>query len=600
MAAGVVVLSKPQSESARSEPRRLRLFVAGEGRFSTHQLPESGQVSIGRDAACDLVIDDATVAPRHALLSMGPRVRIADLESGLPTTVGQERVAAGSPVEVAPGDILHLGGVIIMVEGRGSAPPRRILPHGYFELRLEEECHRAARYHATFALLRVACDPACPAEVIEEVLASSVRLVDIVAQDGPAQYELLLLDAGAEDIPLVVSRLEAHLAERGARPRIWVALYPRDGRSPDALLARASSGDPAIRTPAEEPPPAEGAMQDLYRMVARIASSDISVLIFGETGVGKERLAEAVHKNSRRAARPFLRLNCAALTETLLESELFGYEKGAFTGAANSKAGLLESAEGGTVFLDEVGDMPLTTQVKLLRVIEEQKVRRVGAVRPTEIDVRFVAATNRDLELEVQRGSFRKDLFFRLNGISFVIPPLRERLDEIEGLARLLVSDACRRMGRAAEPELSPEVLALLRQYPWPGNIRELRNVIERAVLLCADSTLTLAHLPAEKMSSHFAARKPDYGPAPLATPLPPLAVPSPLPALLRGSPKAPAELREQLAQAERQRIVDALTRCAGNQTEAAISLGISRRTLVKRLSTFNIPRPRKQKVSEP
>ncbi len=297
-----------------------------------------------------------------------------------------------------------------------------------------------------------------------------------------------------------------------------------------------------------------------------------------------------------RAGRPFLRLNCAALTETLLESELFGHEKGSFTGATAAKAGLLESAEGGTVFLDEVGDMPLTTQVKLLRVIEEQKVRRVGAVRPTEIDVRFVSATNRDLELEVQRGTFRKDLFFRLNGISFVIPPLRERVAEIEPLARMLISDACRRMGRAEEPELTPEVLALLRQYPWPGNIRELRNVIERAVLLCAGKRLALSHLPAEKMSSHFAMRKPEQAsPAPSSL----FTMPTPPPPLLQGGP-GPAELREQLAQAERQRIVDALSRCAGNQTEAAISLGISRRTLVKRLSTFNIPRPRKQKVSEP
>jgi two-component system, NtrC family, response regulator AtoC len=310
------------------------------------------------------------------------------------------------------------------------------------------------------------------------------------------------------------------------------------------------------------------------------------VLIFGETGVGKERLAEAVHRHSRRASMPFLRLNCAALTETLLESELFGHERGSFTGAQSAKAGLLESANGGTVFLDEVGDMPMTTQVKLLRVIEERKVRRVGALKPLPIDVRFVAATNRDLELEVQRGAFRKDLFFRLNGISFVIPPLRERVGEISGLARSLVAEACQRLGRSNEPELSPEVFGLLQQYPWPGNIRELRNVIERAVLLCTGDRLELSHLPAEKMSSHFAARKTAHAPtAPAALLLP---VPSP-PALL------PAELREQLAQAERQRIIEALSKCAGNQTEAALALGISRRTLVKRLATFNIPRPRKR-----
>ena len=240
--------------------------------------------------------------------------------------------------------------------------------------------------------------------------------------------------------------------------------------------------------------------------------------------------------------------------------------------------------------------MPMTTQVKLLRVIEERKARRVGALKPLPIDVRFVAATNRDLEQEVQRGAFRKDLFFRLNGISFVIPPLRERVGEIEGLSRLLVADACKRLGRSKEPQLSPEVLALLQQYPWPGNIRELRNALERAVLLCTGDRLELSHLPAEKMSSHFAARRSAHGPA--STPPPILAVPPA--SMLRGTPLVPSELREQLAQAERQRIVEALSHCAGNQTEAAQALGISRRTLVKRLAAFNIPRPRKRQGTEP
>ena len=589
-----VGLAKTDAQGAppdASASGRLRLFVAGEGRITAHHLPDSGDVTIGSDRSCELHVDDPSVAPRHAVLSMGPPVRIADLGSGLPTSVHDDRLSPGHPVEVAPGDILHVGGVILMVEGRGSAPPRRILPHGYFELRLEEECNRAARYHSTFALLRIACDPSCPSAAIEEVLANSIRLVDVVASDGPSDYEVMLVDTPPEDLKLVVSRLEMQLAERDGKPRIGTAVYPRDGRSADALLARAN-GELAPRPPSADRVPSSVAMQDLYSMVERIAWSDISVLIFGETGVGKERLAEAVHKNSRRAALPFLRLNCAALTETLLESELFGHEKGAFTGAQSAKAGLLESANGGTVFLDEVGDMPMTTQVKLLRVIEERKVRRVGALKPLPIDVRFVAATNRDLELEVQRGSFRKDLYFRLNGISFVIPPLRERMGESEGIARRMVAEAGQRRGSATQQELSAEVLALLQQYPWPGNIRELRNVVERAVLLCTGDRLELSHLPAEKMSSHFAARRTAHAPAaPSATP------PSVTPVLpaMRATPLVPAELREQLAQAERQRIVEALSRCAGNQTEAAQALGISRRTLVKRLAAFNIPRPRKR-----
>src|SRR4051794_19990692 len=174
------------------------------------------------------------------MLHLGTPVRVEDMGSGLPTSVGDQRLGPGHAVELAPGDIVHFGGVIVMVEGRGTAPPRRILPHGYFELRLEEECHRAARYHATFALLRIACDPSCPSSEIEEVLASSVRLVDVVAADGPSDYEVLLLDPRPEDMRLVVSRLETQLAERGANPRVRVAHYPGDGRGADALLARAS------------------------------------------------------------------------------------------------------------------------------------------------------------------------------------------------------------------------------------------------------------------------------------------------------------------------------------------------------------------------
>jgi two-component system, NtrC family, response regulator AtoC len=497
----------PSADAAKApaaDSRRLRVFVASRGTVTMHQLPDSGEVSVGRDPSCGIAVEDPSVAPKHATLSLGPPVRIADAGSGRATAVRQYPVEHGRPIEIVPGDLIHLGDVILLLEGRGTAPPRRILPHGYFELRLEEECHRAARYHASFALLRIACDGCAPA-AIEQVLANSLRVVDVVASDG-GEYEVILIDTPPRDAALVVSRLEAQLAEAGGRPRVGIAVFPRDGRGPDALLAGAG-GRSATPSAAADAIPKSGAMQDIYRMVERIAWSDISVLILGETGVGKERLAEAVHRNSRRAALPFLRLNCAALTDTLLESELFGHERGAFTGAQAVKQGLIESANGGTVFLDEVGEMPMTTQVKLLRVLEERKVRRVGALKSTPIDVRFVAATNRDLEVEVARGTFRKDLYFRLNGISLVIPPLRERLEEIEGLARVLVAESSQRMGRRAEPELSPEVLDLLRQYPWPGNIRELRNVLERAVLLCSGDRIEKSHLPLEKMSSHFAAR---------------------------------------------------------------------------------------------
>jgi transcriptional regulator with PAS, ATPase and Fis domain len=327
------------------------------------------------------------------------------------------------------------------------------------------------------------------------------------------------------------------------------------------------------------------AMTDLDRIVQRVAAGSISILILGETGVGKEVLAERVHRTSPRAARPFLGLNCAALSEPLLESELFGHERGAFTGADRAKPGLLETAGGGTVFLDEVGEMPISTQAKLLRVLETREVLPVGGLKPRAIDVRFVAATNRDLEVEVAAGRFRADLYYRLNGMSLVIPPLRQRLDELPGLARLFVAQFCRHSSIATEPELSPEAIAVLEAYPWPGNIRELRNVIERAVLLCSGAVIRPDDLPIESMRRRAQA----------ATLPPPVgAVSTAAPSVVRRSAGAPEGMRAELADIERTRILEALEDAGGNQTRAAQALGISRRTLVNRLDELDVPRPRK------
>ncbi|HEY5933956.1 MAG TPA: sigma 54-interacting transcriptional regulator, partial [Kofleriaceae bacterium] len=226
--------------------------------------------------------------------------------------------------------------------------------------------------------------------------------------------------------------------------------------------------------------------------VHEIAKSDVNVLILGETGVGKEVLASTIHESSRREGQ-VTRINCAALNESLLESELFGHEKGAFTGATAPKKGLLEAADGGTVFLDEVGELPLSIQAKLLRAVEHREVLRIGSTRPIPIDVRFLAATNRDLPTEVAAGRFRRDLYFRLDGVTFVIPPLRERRGLIAPLALQFLAEAKRRTTK--EVRLGPDVLIALEQYPWPGNVRELKAVIERAVLLVQHGELAVRHL---------------------------------------------------------------------------------------------------------
>ncbi|MFI5302925.1 MAG: sigma-54 interaction domain-containing protein, partial [Polyangiales bacterium] len=323
----------------------------------------------------------------------------------------------------------------------------------------------------------------------------------------------------------------------------------------------------------------------------------------GETGVGKEVLSRAIHERSLRAKKPLVCLNCAALSESLLESELFGHEKGAFTGAVTAKAGLLESAEGGSVFLDEVGEMPLTLQAKLLRVLEQREVLRVGSLRPRAIDVRFIAATNRDLEGEIAAGRFRQDLYFRLNGIALTIPPLRDRLDELEPLARAFISLACARTKRPTEPRLSPSALQAMRLYRWPGNIRELRNVMERAVLLCSRDQITPDVLPAPILAASSIANAAKPVPpraSPAMATMPPSAMRAFDPDVTRLDSAARLDVERIETGAgrpadEKGRIIAALAACNGNQTHAAKMLGISRRTLITRIEEYDLPRPRKK-----
>jgi DNA-binding NtrC family response regulator len=298
-------------------------------------------------------------------------------------------------------------------------------------------------------------------------------------------------------------------------------------------------------------------LQRVYDEAARAARLTLPVLILGETGAGKEVLARFVHESSGRAKKPFVALNCAAINETLAETELFGHEKGAFTGAQQARAGLFEAANGGTLFLDEIGELPLATQAKLLRTLESSEVQRVGGVKPVRVDVRFVSATNRDLQQASAQGRFRQDLFFRVNGITLHVPPLRERTSEIAELARRFLANATKVAGLKGAPEIAPETTAALERYSWPGNVRELRYVMERTLVTAGDGPVRPEHLP-----------------------------PSVLSAVEPASAKTDAATRE--------RVIEALAQCDGNQTRAAEILGVSRRTLINRMIEFGLPRPRK------
>jgi DNA-binding NtrC family response regulator len=326
------------------------------------------------------------------------------------------------------------------------------------------------------------------------------------------------------------------------------------------------------------------AMKAVYQQAELAAQSNISVLLGGETGVGKDVLARAIHAHSRRARAPFMSINCAAIAESLLETELFGCEKGAFTGAVAAREGLLEAASPGTVFLDEVGELSPATQAKLLRVLEERVVMRVGATKGRPIDVRFIAATNRDLEAWIAEGKFRSDLYFRLSGIALTIPPLRERRDEIAPFVKTFLAATQVELGRARPLKISEQALAALVAYDWPGNVRELRNAIERTAVLCPTDTILVEHLPASVLKK----RKPATAELGAAGGAPG--------SFDDAKEAATARYQAEMRTVERARIEQALERCSGNQTRAAELLGVSRRTLVTRLGELGIGRPRKGK----
>ena len=349
-------------------------------------------------------------------------------------------------------------------------------------------------------------------------------------------YDYLAKPFKKEDIKLVVKRSLEHSRLVRENARIREELRERKG----APLVGSS---PAIL--------------EVYKLVARVASGRSTVLLEGESGTGKELMARAIHANSPRKDRAFVPVNCAALTETLLESELFGHDKGAFTGALATKRGLFEAADQGTLFLDEIGDISPALQVKLLRVIQEQEVRHVGGTASVKVDVRIVAATNRDLAQMVKDGKFREDLFYRLNVVRIVLPPLRARREDIPMLAHHFLCKASAANNRPVRGFV-PETMALLERYHWPGNVRELENIIERTVSLAPG----------------------------------PLIMPDDLPEAIRKAEAAPAagdDALLSLDEVEKRHLSRVLKETGGNKVRAAKILGIDRRTLYRMAERFGI-----------
>lgn len=294
---------------------------------------------------------------------------------------------------------------------------------------------------------------------------------------------------------------------------------------------------------------ASSVMKEVYNLIDRSAANPVTILVSGESGTGKELVARAIHYNSARAKAPFVPVNCGAIPETLLESELFGYMKGAFTGAQETRAGFFITADGGTLFLDEIGETSLNMQVKLLRVMEDRQVMMVGSQQSRKVDVRLIAATNKDLREQVKQGRFREDLYYRLNVINILIPPLRDRGDDVVLLSNHFLQKFSRVMGREV-PVFSDEVLQVFKRYEWPGNVRELENLVQRLVIMCDRPSIT----------------------------------PADLPPFMKGGISISKGFERTLEQVEQEYILDVLNYTGGNKTKAAAILGIDRKTLRRKI----------------
>ncbi|WP_437675634.1 sigma 54-interacting transcriptional regulator [Sorangium sp. So ce131] len=578
--------------SAPPPGARPHLLVVQGGSSSRFSLPATGTVLVGRAMDADLRIDSTAISRRHArfLVAEG-EVRITDLESHNGVRVNGERIEAARTLR--SGDVITLGEIALILhcEPRVS---RRLADAGHLRQRLEEEIERAADYGRPLAVASFLLGPGAPQDVGQRAIAA-VRLMDVVGWSSGTELAAVFPELAGEAARAAAGSLAEALAPLVPALRAGVACLPADGCDADTLLSCARAAA-EVATPGGLATAAEAtvrhalgehtliladpAMIRLYGLVRRLAQSDLPVLVLGETGAGKENAAAAVHHWSRRAGGPFIPLNCATLPEALVESELFGYEKGAFSGAVTAKPGLLERASGGTVFLDEVGELPLRAQAKLLRALEAKCITRLGDVREREIDIRVVAATNRDLEAECKAGRFRQDLLFRLGAAAVDLPPLRQRPREIPVLARAFLAQA-RERTELPPVDLSDTALCRLAAYTWPGNVRELKNAMEFAAATMRGDRVELWDLP-PRVAERPGEAPPVSGPAKLAAD-------GARASSGAGEPRRLVPIAEELRQLERRRMEEALEATGGVQTRAAELIGMPIRTFVLKLKQYGL-----------
>lgn len=553
------------------------------------EVPDGAEVRFGRSRRSTVHIDADPVSRHHCVLKRSGRgFQIEDLESRNGTLVNGERIS--KVTLLASGDEIQVGPVtaVLSVTSR-VASRRRLGTTAYLDERLRAECDRCQRYQRSLALLMIRfAGEVTRIDTVVERLAGRMRPMDTLCEYSPNELAVIIPEVNEAGARLLADRLtrEARdvLGDLPNAVRIGMSLAPGNGTSPDELIGEARAALRAANAqqlPISTPPIDHGntqviacdpQMKRLFALAKKVAASNITVLVLGETGAGKEIVAGSIHDQSTRAGKPCVRLNCASIPESLLESELFGHEKGAFTGAERQKIGFFEAAKEGTVFLDEIGEMSLSVQAKLLRVLENRTITRVGGTSEIDVDVRIVCATNRDLELEVREGRFREDLYYRISAFSLVVPALRDRPGDIlplcEHFVRINHAALPGDVDHTATPVLTAEAKQRLQRYDWPGNVRQLRNAMERAVVLASNGVIEVDDLPDRVRSAEV---RPGQSPILVDTSL---------------------DVRDQLADVEKTTIQAALAAVDGNQTKAAKRIGISRRALIYKMEKYGLKEP--------
>jgi DNA-binding NtrC family response regulator len=552
-------------------------------------------VLVGRGRPADVVVPDGSLSRVHARFVLHEDALVVeDLGSTNGTCFRGARVQRA---ELRPGDVVELGSVLVSPHMRSALEPafEGLAGHDAFRLVLDRDLVRARYFGEPLAILLVrASAPAGDRAHLSRWwrrVQQRLRPIDTAAPYGPHALEIVM-PRTSDDEAMARAKELVGLGTRGVTLVCGVATYPASGASADELLALVRSA--ALEATPERPvclsPPTSGvperarpspgdvvvqspAMREIFATLDRLAHAPLPVLVLGETGTGKEVIARALHERGPRAAGPMACVNCGAIPSQLVEATLFGHARGAFTGAVDATRGVLGAAHGGTVLLDEIGELPLAAQAALLRVLETGKMRPVGADEEVSIDVRVVAATHRDIEAMCDTGAFRRDLFFRLNAFTLSLPPLCERREDIAPLARHFLAGATA-FGPRVATRIADEAMAALEAYRWPGNVRELRNVIERAVVVASGEAITLDDLP------HRVCGGGPAGPATVA------------PSADADDAEDVGDLRERVRAYEARLIAAALRRADGNLTEAARLLSVPVRTLTDKMTRLGVKKP--------